>query len=343
MNKTDKKAKKTVAEQVEVLLGQKKKTPLPNDILVDALDGYASAQLSSGALTIKLKKIEERIRSEVKDSDIAVHYIKSLSMGKESRAIGVYSVRPVSMGHATYFGAYFHSLVFKPDCCLFLSAVEPAGTTSHLHERIISRSQHPYSTFTEAQGRLSDFWPLFAEAGNRLRLAGKSASPIQYFASSWADGLLFGEMQYLPVEEGLGAPYVVEFKDGVGRQELLPDLYSQGDKRLLASFKTFIGPAELKPAQIEIRNKLDKFREKHADVVEKMKWRWRIGNPARHPISLEIARVLGCRDMDFGKLEEASAEMIDLVTSDIWLSEAEKNRENAERAKERAQNDPEPA
>jgi len=155
MGKKEKQAKNQVAEQINAILELKHKTPLPDDILIDALAVYTGRPLAASKLLMQARRISERIRKEIPDTDVLVRSAKSLSIQRRAAAVSVYGARPVSMSNVTYFGAYFNSLVFKPDRLLFHSAIEPAMTNGHLYERIISRSQHPSTSFSEAQGRLS--------------------------------------------------------------------------------------------------------------------------------------------------------------------------------------------
>src|SRR4030081_118309 len=100
------------------------------------------------------------------------------------------SPKPVKMERGTLMAAYCATFLFKRDECWYLSAIEPAGTTTHMHERIRGRSAQRYGNFAEAQERLSDFWPLFVEVGQYLKRQGQSQKPIEFFLFPWADGLL---------------------------------------------------------------------------------------------------------------------------------------------------------
>jgi hypothetical protein len=325
--------KAEIAEQLTRLReGRPHQTPLPNDILITALAGYEAGKFSVAALAIKLNTVEKKILREVSDVSIRRAMRRSVSEKQSAAALMVYGPKPVNVERGTLMGAYSHTLLFKRDECWFLSAIEPAGTTTHMYERIWGRSAQRYRTFAEAQERLSDFWPLFVEARNYLRRNGQSAKPIEYFFSPWADGLLLGGMEKT---EGMSeaAPYIVVFKENIGRQDYLVDPYGQNGTRLWAFIRSFIGPSELKPHQAEIFARLTAYRIRYDDVAEHLRLRWKIGVDVEPRYSPEICRVMGFPTLEKGRIDEAMADLVKLVTSDLWLSEAAYSRANRERYK----------
>jgi hypothetical protein len=310
--------------------GRSHRTPLPNDILVTALEGYDIGKLSLSALTVKMMTVEQKILREVADVITRRGVRRSVSKRRSATGLMVYGPTPVIIGRGTMMGAYCHTLLFRYDECWFLSAIEPAGTTTHMHERILGRSAHRYRNFAEAQERLSDFWPLFAEARNYLIRHGQSGKAVEFFFLPWADGLLLGDMQkvHLPIE---AAPYIVIFKEYLGRQDYLVDPYGQDGFRLLAFIRSFIGPSEIKPRQTEIFQRLTEYRTRHYDVAEHLRLRWRIGIDIEQRYCPEICRVMGFPRVEYSRIDEAMADLTKLVTSDIWLNEAALSRVTRER------------
>lgn len=104
MGKKEKQAKNQVAEQINAILELKHKTPLPDDILIDALAVYTGRPLAASKLLMQARRISERIRKEIPDTDVLVRSAKSLSIQRRAAAVSVYGERPVSMSNASSSG-----------------------------------------------------------------------------------------------------------------------------------------------------------------------------------------------------------------------------------------------
>jgi hypothetical protein len=326
-----------VSDQVTKLLVERHNIrSLPNDILLTALAHYKNGKLPEGQGRPAARELAEYLRRTMIDFEILTGEVRSLGKAGNANGVTIYSAKPVEDGGRMYLGAYFHALIFRQSEFWILSSIEPAMTTTHMHERILARSSEVYSNFTAAQKRLSAFWPLLIEAGNQLKRTRGSSQPIVYFAYPWADGLLLGNMQKVS-EKSVGRPSFLRFRGDTGEPRELQDAYTSGDQRLLVFVKTFVGPDQMKPGQVFLADRMNAVVDAYPDVVEYLRLRWQIAHGFENEISSEIMRVMGLPEVSRERLQQAVCEIIAIIDTDEWKREAELNKNSQERYQSNAQ------
>jgi hypothetical protein len=91
-------------------------------------------------------------------------------------------------------------------------------------------------------------------------------------AAYWLDdGLIFGEMQKLDMTPELAeaaAPSLMDCKGGVAIKRQLADYFCNKEWRLQVVVKTFVGRNELKENQLRLKAMLDRYVNRHVDVIE---------------------------------------------------------------------------
>ena len=154
----------------------------------------------------------------------------------------------------TFLGAYSYTIILKPSEAWLVTSIEPAATQPHLFQRLIERSTQAVESFAEVQEKLSDVWIALMWMRSRRVLSGRGFFPHE-FMTPWEDGLLFGKVEKLvglPV--GSTQPLVYVVNAGPAQRHYLPDFYLEGDKRVNVFTHTFVGPSELRPHQIALRD-----------------------------------------------------------------------------------------
>jgi hypothetical protein len=109
---------------------------------------------------------------------------------------------------------------------------------------------------------------------------------------------------------------------GPAQRHFLPDFYSEGGQRVNAFTHTFVGPAELRPHQVALRDKLMRFASSNRKVIEHLKLTWRIAADSENPFTREIMRVFQFETPTSPQLAKALAEIESIVDSDHWRTEA---------------------
>ena len=147
----------------------------------------------------------------------------------------------------------------------------PLIFTRHLAERILQRRRHelsakPVREIGDALSRSIGLIALAARAAHAL--------PERRLSIPYEDGLILGEIDY---EEG--SPLAVTIFDKDGKTELDREIYialfpagrtTPLDKSGSLTFKanTFIGPREMRPEQVALRDKLLVISMRHAPMIK---------------------------------------------------------------------------
>lgn len=167
--------------------------PLGEDILLLATQRYRKGFCPSDQLQQAAADVAEAVRKRAVDMKILSGRFRSLSPKKNAAAILVMLPKAVPFRADQFFvGLYSFAFGFWRDRALMITAVEPGGVPTHLHQRIVQRSQSAYASLAEAQDRFSDLWPCLVELGQRRRKSGRIGN-VGDFVSPWADGLMFGD------------------------------------------------------------------------------------------------------------------------------------------------------
>lgn len=326
-------------EHVANLLGasSSEQTPLPSDILEIATAAYRRGYCPDDELFQAQKRVADVIRNALPDVLILSGKGKSLSRRSRGRASLVLLPKAVLLRQENHFvGTYAFTFGFWRKRFLFLTANEPGGVSTHLHERIVQRSGAAFSSMAEAQNSFADLWPILVEVGQRRRLAGLRAE-VGDFVSPWADGLLFGDFARFDFDAEtmkLAAPVLFDYdptKRIFYRHEL-QDPYRNGSERLGYILRTYIGPAELKPHQVELHSNLLTFAATHRRAIEHFKNVWRIGVGSSDGAGEALAEMLGTVTPSTREIDDAVAALDRLSSSDLWLAEVARSRENRKRA-----------
>ena len=246
--KTNENARRLVSSWIKDLYSSKT-TPygLSADIFACALGSYGATDL--GWTEIRDKAIEFRNYVSAQVADCTIRQVFRRPLGRRTTAASVsifrLAAKPLRLSE-TFFGAYDYTFTFWPDKLWFLSTVDPANTTDHLHRRLVARAAGNIRSLAQAQDDLSTLWPTLMELGNRRRSQGCPAD-VAHFISPLEEGLVFGEFQkndFERVEEA--APRLTMFHNGAVAEQKLFDYYSVGQKRAMVLFKTYIGQNQLK-------------------------------------------------------------------------------------------------
>jgi hypothetical protein len=154
-------------------------------------------------------------------------------------------------------------------------------------------------------------------------LSGRGFIPHE-FMTPWEGGLLFGKVEKLVgLPDGSTKPLVYVVGTGPPQRYYLPDFYSEGDKRVNAFTHTFVGPHELRPHQIALRNQLTQFVLSNRAVIEHLKLTWKFAAGSDNLFTKEIMQVFRFEHPTSSQLAKALSEIERIVDSDHWRTEAD--------------------
>jgi hypothetical protein len=330
-------AHQSVQKHVEALPSPGIEPPLSDDILKIAMKSYERGYCPNGELFSAQRRIEDVVRAASSDILLVSGKGKSLSRRVNGRALLV--LLPVASPFRAkqfFIGTYTFAFGFWRTRFLFLSTIEPGGVATHLHQRIKQRSAAAFANMAEAQDRFSDLWPMLFELGTRRRTAGKRGN-VGDFVSPWADGLMFGDFARVDFEAetlALKAPRLLDFDPARGalwKHEVI-DWYRSGPERLGYNLRTYIGPTDLKAHQAELYRRLAEFCAKYGRAINHFKNVGRLAVGHSRGAGEALAEMLGMPTPKLEEIDEALAALDQLSSSDLWLAEVAKSRENRQRA-----------
>jgi len=325
----------TVHQQVASTLGEDE-PPLGADILLLATQRYQGGFCPPDQLQRARADVEAIVKQRTADVLVLSGRRRSLSKKKDATALLALLPKATPFRDDQFFvGLYSFAFGFWRDRALVISGIEPGGVPTHLHQRIIQRSRQVYTSLADAQDRFSDLWPCLVEVGERRRLAGRPAN-VGDFVSPWADGLMFGDfaaVEFPPSTLHLSRPVLFDYDPKRGTQKLiLSDRYSTDTARLGYQLRTYIGPDQLRPNQVELLARTKDFCDQQRAVTEYFKNVARLAIGSSNGAGEALADILGMGVPAKGQVEEAIAKLDALCSSDLWLEEVARSRANRQRA-----------
>jgi hypothetical protein len=231
-------------------------------------------------------------------------------------------------GSETLFNAKIFTFVFRPSGVWFLTTIDPLCTTDHLHQRMLERADR-YPSLAQAQDDLSILWPTLIELGQQRRRQGRRAG-VTDFVTPWSDGLMFGNMEKFDGPVELFAPTIVDFSNGVGIERNSTDFHSAQGNRLVVIVRTYIGKEQLKEAQRRLKTALERFVDRHRDVLLSLIARTRI-TYVEKPYGSALAKLFVSPHLSTADFPKALAELDEITSSRDWLDEMDRSRENRSR------------
>ena len=312
-------ARTAVATEIRRLMeGRPTRTSLPVDIYMVALEGYEGGLAPSSSLMRKCNRIAHKIRTEIAGAQVTVAHRRSLNAAKCAAAVMVYQARLKKMGELqTLMVGWCDVLLLRPTGVAHLSTMEPVGASQHVLERIAQRSEIRHPEVTMVQEQFSLVWPALIELGHRRRQRGQRAD-VTYFLSPLGRGLLFGNMSKFTGLPPGANPQVIDFSRGQGTVYDLPDIYANGNDRLFVHMHTYIGPAEMKPHQGDLYERLQSWVARNQAVVDHLKLRARLAVDVGSDGVADLMDVLGMTVPGTVAIESALEELDALALSAEW-------------------------
>jgi hypothetical protein len=327
VNKVQRKAaKQQVAERLNAMLLRRPGDSLPADKVVQRIvEVYSDRHPTPAELALHCAALEEILRADLPDLTVRRGFKKSLSRdgGRASAGLMVYEPRVAERDGRTFLGAHNYTIILKPSEVWVVASIEPAITQSHLFQRIVERSSEAVESFAEVQERLSDVWIPLMWMRSRRVLSGRGFIPHQ-FMTPWEDGMLFGKVEKLvglPVGSAQPLVYVLKAAEQPQRHHL-PDFYSEMNSRVNAFTHTFVGPTELRPHQIALRDQLRRFVSSNRKAIEHLKLTWKVAAGSDSPFTDEIMRVFRFERPTPSQFAKALSEIESIVDSEQWRTEA---------------------
>jgi hypothetical protein len=233
----------------------------------------------------------------------------------------IYEPRAFEQDGRVLLGAYNYTIILKPSRAWIVVSIEPALTQSHLFQRLIERSSETIDSFAKVQERLSDVWFAMMWMRSHRVLSGRGFIPHE-FMTPWEGGLLFGKVEKVEGLPEAAAPLVYVVRKGPPERHYLPDFYAEGRNRVNVFTHTFVGPGELRPHQIVLRDQLTRFVSSNRKVIEHLKLTWKIAAGSDNPFTAEIMKVFRFDRPTSTELSEALSEIEAIVDSEDWHTEA---------------------
>ena len=306
---------------------------LPEDVLIHALDSYGNESLGWPQIRSHALKFYAYISSQVSECTISRAFQRPIGTKKApTAAVSIFRLMAAPLrGSETLFNASIFTFVFKPSGMWFLTTSDPLYTTDHLHQRMLERADKHYRSPSQAQDDLSILWPTLIELGQQRRRQGRHAGVTDAdFVTPWSDELMFGNVEKFngPVE--LFAPTVVDFSNGVGIERKLGDFHSTRGERLAVIVRTYIGEEQLKEAQRRLKMVLKRFVDRHRNVLHSLTARSRI-TYVEEPYGPTLAELFVAPHLSTADFPKALAELNEITSSQDWLNEVNRSRENRTR------------
>jgi hypothetical protein len=318
-------------------LQDSKTTPhgLPEDILVNALDGYGTENLSWPFVRSKAQDFLNYVSAHVSDCTIRHIFRRPIGRKEPAGSVSIYRLMDGSLRQAeTLFGARVYTFTFWRSGLWFLSTTDPLYTTNHLHQRLVERSSTRHEFLAEAQDSLSILWPTLLELGQMRQRLGRQGN-VTNFVTPFADGLTFGDVQKFDFTDEVlnaAAPTMIDFKYGLALEQKLFDYFSSQGMRVMVVARTFVGSNQLKDTQCRLKATLDRYVHRHRAVLECARYNTRLAFSADAPYG-PAHRNLFCGPAarliaDFRK---AMAELDAITSSEDWSIEISRQIENKSR------------
>jgi hypothetical protein len=307
---------------------------LPEDVLVHALEGYGTDDLSWPSLRSKAQDFHRYVTTNVTDCTIRRVFRRPIGSKAPVASVSMHRLmaKPLRQSE-TLFGANTYTFTFWPAGLWFLSTTDPLFTTNHFHQRLVERTSRRHESLAEAQDSLSILWPTLFELGQQRRRQGRRAN-VTNFISPMADGLIFGEMQKLDMSNEmaeLAAPELIDFQNGLALTRRLFDFFCNGDKRLFVLVRTFVGNDKLKDTQRRLKETLDRYVRRHPAVIECLRYRSRLAFDADAPYGPTHHDLSVVSQPSTAGYQKALAELDAITSSDDWLTEIGRSVENKSR------------
>ena len=334
MSRRAKSAKSSIAKQrvsswiAELQAAKTTPDGLPEDVLIHALDGYGGEHFSWPQISSHARRFHAYISMRVADCTIQRAFRRPIGTKKiPAAAVSIFRLIAAPFrGSETLFTANIFTFVFRPSEVWFLTTSDPLYTTDHLHQRMLERGGRSYPSLSKAQDHLSILWPTLIELGQQRRRLGRRAG-VTDFVTPWSDGLMFGNMEKLDGPVELFAPTIIDFSNGTGIKSDLTDFYRSGGERLAVIVRTYIGGDQLKAAQRRLKETLERFIDRHHDVLCSLTARSRI-TYVDEPYGPALAELFVSPTADVPK---ALTELDEITASQDWLNEINRSKENRSR------------
>jgi hypothetical protein len=310
---------------------------LPEDVLIHALDGYGSENLSWPQIRSHAVKFYTYISAQASDCTISRAFQRPIGTKKvPTAAVSIFRLMAAPLrGSETLFNASIFTFVFRPSGVWFLTTTDPLYTTDHLHQRMLERADKHYRSLSQAQDDLSILWPTLIELGQPRRPRQGRRAGVTDFVTPWSDGLMFGNMEKLDGPVELFAPTVVDFSNGAGIKRNLTDFHCAGDERLAVIVRTYVAEDQLKEAQRRLKTALERFVERHRDVLYSLMARSRI-TYVEEPYGPALAELFVSPHLSTADFPKAIEELDEITSSQDWLDEVNRSRENRSRRRVQA-------
>ncbi len=308
---------------------------LPDDILLRALDGYGSTDLSWSALRDKGTDFRKYVTAHV--SDCTIRHVFRRPLGKKllpAASVSIFRLVANQLRHSdTLFGAYIHTFTFWPGGLWFLCATDPVCTTDHLHQRLVARAAGNLRSLAQAQDDLSILWPTLLQLHQQRRSQGRRGD-VGHLITPLDDGLIFGDFQRNDFDEpaiAAAAPHLIEFRNGSHTEQRLRDFYSVGNERAMVMLRTYVGGDQLKDAQRRLKTKLDGYIRRHPAIIKSMMLRARLAFDGDAFYGREHYKLYVSPSPTVSELKNAMSELDEITSSRDWSEEINRSIENQAR------------
>jgi hypothetical protein len=307
-------------------------TGLPEDVLIHALDGYGDENLSWPQIRSHAMQFYTYVSKHVSDCTNSRAFERPLGTKKvPAAAVSIFRLMAAPLRLLeTVFNASIYTFVFRPSEVWFLTTSDPLYTTDHLHQRMLERANSGYRSLSQAQDDLSILWPTLIELGQqRRRLQGRRAG-VTDFVTPWGDGLVFGNMEKFKGPVELFAPTIVDFSNFTFSKQDLTDIHRAGDERLMVIVRTYVGEDQLKDAQRRLKTALERFVDRHRDVLHSLTARSRI-TYVKEPYGPVLKGLFGIPHLSTAAFQKTLGELDAITSSQDWLDETNQSRESRSR------------
>lgn len=323
--------KRQVTDRLDRVRASWSGTPNPFDRVLDHAAGfYIAGDIDPRDLRAKIARLESILRDRMPDL-VVQRARRSASITPRHVALIVSEPVIVDMHGHSFVSVESHAVVLMADSLHYVSGLLPGSTTPHLFEQMVKRGG-TLTSLTEVLLGMSRLWPTLLQMRMRQRLRGQGVPP-RAIVTPYGDGLLFAAVEKVSGMPGSGTTAVTVVRGGGVNHRDLTDWYARDGERVNVETKTFVGAAQLKPKQIEVRDRLRDFEREYQDVIADGDWRWRIGlgQPDAAVTAVAAAYMLVTPPLE--RRESAFDALEAIVESACWIDEAIKNEANQRRNK----------
>jgi hypothetical protein len=340
MSRRAKEARSLIARQMVSSwikeLQESKTTPhgLPEDLLVNAFDGYNTENLSWPFIRSKAQDFRNYVSAHVSDCTIRHIFRRPIGRKEPAASVSIYRLMGGPFRQSeTLFGARIYTFTFWRSGLWFLYTTDPLYTTDHLHQRLVERSSTTHQSLAEAQESLSVLWPTLLELGQMRQRQGRRGN-VTNFVTPFADGLIFGDVQKFDFTDEVleaAAPTMIDFKYGLALEQKLFDHFNSQGMRVMVVARTFVGGNQLKDRQCRLKAILDRYVRRHPAVLECVKYSTRLAFSAEPPYGPAHRDLFCAPRPGIADFRKAMGELDAITSSEDWSIEISRQIENKSR------------